>query len=84
MAIEYFDEAIRQKNDVLSMYNLASILLYDETVNKDDEKMFKFLSNSLKKGFSPSANLLCLALIKKYGFDINEIRKNLMIFQRNQ
>ena len=32
LSIEYFKEAIRQKNDKVSMYNLAHLYLYEEQI----------------------------------------------------
>ena len=69
LAIEYFREAIHQKGDYISMYNLAHLYLYEDPVENSIDKSIKLLSNSYMKGFLPSQILLCLALIKKYGND---------------
>ena len=45
-AIVYFEEAISQKNDYLSMYNLAHIYLFSETVKHDINKSIDLLIKS--------------------------------------
>ncbi|KAK8884689.1 hypothetical protein M9Y10_043808 [Tritrichomonas musculus] len=45
-AAVYFEEAIRQKNDCLSMYNLAHICMYDETIKQDLDKSINLLVRS--------------------------------------
>ncbi|KAK8843573.1 hypothetical protein M9Y10_024630 [Tritrichomonas musculus] len=63
-AIEYFEEAIRQGNDYLSMYNLAHIYIYEENINQDINKLIDLLIKSSEK-FDPSFFLLCIILIKQ-------------------
>ena len=67
LAIEYFEEAIRQKNDVVSAFNLLNIYIYDERSNKNITKSVDMLIKSYNRGFKPSLVLLCIALIKKVG-----------------
>ena len=75
MAIIYFDEAIRQKNDFLSMYNKANILLYDETVKNVDDAINLLIESSNE--FIHSLILLCIALIKKHGFNETILEKDI-------
>ena len=65
LAIEYFKEAIKQKNDIVSMYNLAHLYLYEDPIEGFIDKSIELLIKSLKRGFSQSIYILCLALIKK-------------------
>ena len=74
--IVYFEEAIRQKNDYLSMYNLTNIYIYDENIKQNFNKSIKLLIKSSKK-FEHSMILLCLVLIKKFGFNIEIIMQNI-------
>ncbi|KAK8880614.1 hypothetical protein M9Y10_003296 [Tritrichomonas musculus] len=75
-AIVYFEEAIRQKNDYLSMYNLAHIYMYDSTSEQDLNKSIDLLIRSMND-FDPSLILLCLALLKKYDLSIERIKQEL-------
>ena len=69
-AIEYFEEAIRQKNDYLSMYNLAHIYIYNESIKLQDiNKPIELLIESSNE-FIYSLFLLCLVLIKRFGREI--------------
>ena len=81
MAIQYFEEAIKQNNEV-AMYNLAHMYLYDDSfeTNNDNKKIFELLIESSNRGFPPSIVLLCLALVKKFGFDLNNIKIELEKF----
>ncbi|KAK8841993.1 hypothetical protein M9Y10_026206 [Tritrichomonas musculus] len=63
-AIELFNEAIKQKDDKISMYNLANIYIFDCDVKKDYEKSLKLLVRSSKNNFIYSKILLCILLIK--------------------
>ena len=63
--IEYFKEAIHDKNDIVSMYNLGHIYLFGEKANFDLDKSIELLIRSSNSGFKHSKILLCLALIKK-------------------
>ena len=74
-AIVYLEEAIRQKNDILSMYNLANIYIYDESYENKIDKAIELLFKSFDQ-FPHSCILLCLALIKKFGFQREEIEKH--------
>ena len=73
-AIELFSESIRKKNDSLAMYNLSHIYLYEMPNYINVNKAIELLIKSVKNGFIQSIELLSLALIKKYGFDINNIK----------
>lgn len=73
-AIVYFEEAIRQKNDHLAMYNLANILIYDESVKKNIERSIELLIKSSNR-FAISYLLLSSFLIKQFGFDTEKIVK---------
>lgn len=70
-AIEYFKEAIREKNDILSKYNLSITYLYDIPLIDDNEnKSIELLLDLNDVEFTPFTELLCLSLVKKYGFNI--------------
>ncbi|KAK8887072.1 hypothetical protein M9Y10_038108 [Tritrichomonas musculus] len=73
-AIEYFNEAIRQKNDALSVYNLAHIYLYDESIENGLNKSIELLLSTWKYSFIYSRTLLCLALLKKHGNNLTNIK----------
>ncbi|KAK8850178.1 hypothetical protein M9Y10_018301 [Tritrichomonas musculus] len=75
-AIEYFEEAIRQKNDYLSMYNLAHIYMYDSTIKQDLNKSIDLLIRSMNV-FKHSFILLSLALLLKYDFNVETIKEEL-------
>ena len=79
LAIEYFEEAIRQKNDAVSLYNLSSIYIYDKRVNQNIDKSIEMLIKSFNQGFQPSLYLLSIALIKKAinfsSFNYDQINK---------
>ncbi|KAK8846996.1 hypothetical protein M9Y10_019570 [Tritrichomonas musculus] len=75
-AIVYFEEAIRQKNDYLSMYNLARIYMYDSTIKQDLNKSIDLLIRSMNK-FKHSSILLSLALLLKFDFNIETIQHEL-------
>lgn len=70
LSIEYFNVAITQKNDLLSMFNLACIYLYNDSFKDNVELSIDLLIKSSNRGFHPSKELLCLALIKKFGFNL--------------
>ncbi|KAK8894562.1 hypothetical protein M9Y10_022997 [Tritrichomonas musculus] len=74
-AIEYFEEAIRQKDDYLSMYNLSHIYFYDQTIKQNFNPLDLLIKSSRK--FNESFVLLCLLLIHKFGSDIEQIRAEL-------
>ena len=87
-AIVFFEEAIHQKNDCLSMYNLSHLYMYEETIKVDINKLFEMLIKSSDQ-FQHSLVLLSLLLIKQFGYNIqtlkNEIEKELkgkMIYQK--
>lgn len=79
-AIELFMEAIKQKNDSLSMFNLATIYLFDENEIKNENKSIELLFKSSINGFNQAKELLCLVLIKKFEFDIVKIKNELKKF----
>ncbi|KAK8892321.1 hypothetical protein M9Y10_029547 [Tritrichomonas musculus] len=74
-AIEYLKEAIHKKNDILAKYNLANIYIYDETIRDKIDDAIELLFNSIE--FPHSYILLFIALLKKYGFKLNEIEKHI-------
>ena len=75
-AIEYFKEAIRQKEDYLSMYNLAHIHIYDEKIQGDINKAIDLLIRSSSK-FIHSTVLLSLVLVKIFSFNIDVIKREI-------
>ncbi|KAK8836973.1 hypothetical protein M9Y10_037009 [Tritrichomonas musculus] len=75
-AIVYFEEAIRQKNDYLSMYNLAHIHMYDETIKQDIDLSIDLLIRSSSMFFH-SKILLCILLIRKFGLNFEEIERTI-------
>ena len=78
LAIEYFEEAIRQKNDKVSMYNLSNIYIYDERVNQNIDKSIEMLIKSLNLGFQPSLILLSIAVIKKvFSYNCDKIKEEI-------
>ena len=58
------------------MYNLAHLYMYEINDQKNIDKSIELLIKS--SNFNPSKNLLCIALIKKYGFNIEYIKKELL------
>ncbi|KAK8870179.1 hypothetical protein M9Y10_008056 [Tritrichomonas musculus] len=76
LAKEYFNEAIKQKNDVLSMFNLANILLNENEINKSIDLLYK----SSEKDFLPSQMLLIYILIGKL-INIDSIQKEVSKFK---
>ena len=80
-AIVYFEEAINQKNDYISMYNLAHLHFYEEPLKDSFEKSIHLLVKSAKSKFQPSIILLCLVLIMTFGIDFNDIIKELKKYE---
>ncbi|KAK8880547.1 hypothetical protein M9Y10_003227 [Tritrichomonas musculus] len=74
-AIVYFEEAIRQKDDYLSMYNLAHIYMYDAST-PDLSKSIDLLIRSMNE-FIHSFILLSLALLLHFKFNIEMIKQEL-------
>ena len=79
-SIEFFKEAIHQKKDEVSMYNLAHIYLYEEFGKERIDNSIELLIESSNLGFQPSKYLLCIALIKKYGTDLRTLKEELSKF----
>ncbi|KAK8834492.1 hypothetical protein M9Y10_027676 [Tritrichomonas musculus] len=77
LSIEYFKEAISQRNDKVSMYNLAHLYFYDDTIKDNLNRSIDLLMKSAKLDFFPAKFLLCLSLIKKHKFNINNVREEL-------
>ena len=78
LAIEYFKESIRQKNDKIAMFNLSHIYLYDDlTVQQNIDEAIELLIKSSIENFNPSRYLLCIALIKKFGYSFENIKQKL-------
>ena len=74
----YFNEAIVQKNDPVSMYNLAHMYLYEKSFDCFIDKSIRLLLNSIILCFYPSLDLLCIALVKKHGNNIIDITDELV------
>lgn len=75
--IEYFNEAIQQKNDAVAMFNLAHIYFYEEGVQSDLKKAMELIVTSLLSDIPHSLDLLCLIVLKKYQqFSIDDIKKD--------
>ncbi|KAK8880742.1 hypothetical protein M9Y10_003429 [Tritrichomonas musculus] len=72
LAIEYFKEAIKQQDDVLAKFNLAHIYIYEEAVKKDFDEILELLISSNE--FYCSKILLCIFLVKQFGFDLSTIK----------
>ena len=64
-AIEYFQEGIHQKNDIICMYNLAHKYFYDEPNENSLDQSIDLLIKSSNHYLPYSIGLLCLAIIKK-------------------
>ena len=50
-AIEYFEEAIRQKNDQFSRYNLSRIYYFGIGIDKNIEKSFKLIKENNENNY---------------------------------
>lgn len=48
-SIDYFEEAIRQKNDKVSMHNLGHLYLYEEPIKQSLDKSIDLLMQLLNK-----------------------------------
>ncbi|KAK8871370.1 hypothetical protein M9Y10_007093 [Tritrichomonas musculus] len=77
LSIEYFKEAIRQKDDEVSMYNLAHLYFYEDPIKDSIDKSIELLIHSIEKGFQQSKELLCLALLKKHNFNLDMIKEEI-------
>ena len=55
------------------MYNLAHIHVYEEMIKQDIDRSIELLIKSSNE-FEYSFNLLCIILIKRYGFKIERIQ----------
>ena len=78
LAKEYFKEAVAQKNDAVSMFNLSNLLLNEEQETKDYKKVIELLIGSSHQGLEESLQLLAFILIEKlksicYDTIINEL-----------
>ncbi|KAK8835991.1 hypothetical protein M9Y10_040188 [Tritrichomonas musculus] len=76
LAKEYFNEAIKQKNDPLSMYNLSNILLDERNSDPNLKSPIELLVLSASQMFYPSIILLCHVLKSEHGSINIEIFKN--------
>ena len=76
LSIVYFEEAIPQKDDKVSMYNLAHLYFYEDSIKDSIDKSIELLIHSNEKGFLQSKELLCLTLLKKYNFHLDAIKEN--------
>lgn len=79
----YFNEAIN-KDNAISMYNLAHIYIYNEPNSDNINKSIKLLIISFSYSFWPSLYLLCIALIQKYGCSINTSNIKMEIEKENE
>lgn len=74
-AIVFFEEAIRHSNDNVAMYNMANILIYD--TKNDINKPIQLLIKSMNH-FKHSFVLLCMFLVKIFGFNLEAIKEETM------
>lgn len=74
-SLVYFEEAISQKNDVLAIYNISHIYIYQNCIEDGLIKSISLLIKSYSKRFPYLKDLLCIALIKKHGFNIERIKE---------
>ena len=81
--IEYFNESIKRFNDYLSMFNLAHIYIYEFNSNEKIDEAITLLIKSSFQYFINAIDLLLIAIVKKFGYDLNEIKKNIfLIFEK--
>ena len=79
LAIEYFNEAIKQKNDPIAMFNLAQFYLFkDNTNNNNLDKSIELLIKSSIQGFKNSKYLLSFVLLSKYNNDIVKLKNEII------
>ena len=78
LAISYFEEGIKRYNDKLSMYNLSHIYIYKDKSKKRIDEAIGLLIKLFNLSFHQSLNLLCVALIKKHGFNFQRIQMELL------
>lgn len=76
-AIIYFQEAINQNNDIIAMYNLANLYFYEEPFKDSFKESIKLLIKSSNKKFYHSTLLLCIISIINFGFEYENIIKEL-------
>ena len=79
-AVEYFHDAIYKKNDVLSIYNLAHIYLYETQYRDKYQELIDLLIDSINRNFASSNFLIIIALIKQLGYDFNKYKQVLHKF----
>ena len=80
-AIQYFNEAIQKNDDCYSKYNLARIYIFDDSC-KNIDKSLDLLFNLIEKSnsyFFKLNDLLNVALIEKFGHNLNKIEKELKL-----
>ena len=77
LAAVYFEEAIKKKNDAVAMYNLGHLYLYNDQLKDNKQQSIYFLIQSFTEGFHKSLILLCLSLIKSYGYSKDKISQRL-------
>ena len=62
LSMSYFEEAIRQKNDMIAKYNYSHLLIYD-IQNKEKLKVaIELLISLFDQNFQPAKELLCIAI----------------------
>lgn len=76
-SIELFKEAIRQKNDILSKYNLAKLYIFKRPIKDSFDEAIKLLLSSCDD-FKHSFELLAFALLLKYDFDGCKIENEIL------
>lgn len=75
-AIKYFQEAIKLSNDEVALYNLAHFYFYEEQIKIDDfDFLYELLVPSVNKNLISAFELLCLIVLKEFGFSQREIKK---------
>ena len=80
LAKVYFEEAIKNNNDILAAYNYSNILL---DKNESNSNSIKLLIESSSQRFTPSMILLCYLLFFKYNsLNIEIIQKELEIHNK--
>ena len=65
-SIDYFKDAIKQKNDPVAMFNLAHTYFFEDEVKQSLLKSIKLLIGSVKEDIPHSFDLLCLVVANKF------------------
>lgn len=59
------------------MFNLAHIYIYENSIKGNIDESIELLIKSSLLKFTPSKYLLCLMLVKKFGYNLNTIRERI-------